>query len=176
MDNSSDSHPELIRSKRRERTILLIILFAVVLFGWYAFAPRPYVQEFCEPTYKAFAEKMGETDLPHTARNINFVCSSVGLGGRAHIYRFEAPPEDLKAYAIADYRSYDIEPSTKPPSFIKISDSPLCPDLSVYGIRNLTWFDVENIEEGITMERDHSHRPFTWIDTRQNVLYTFWTD
>ncbi len=35
---------------------------------------------------------------------------------------------------------------------------------------------VEDIEHVITLERDHSHRPIIWIDTRRNILYTYWTD
>jgi hypothetical protein len=48
--------------------------------------------------------------------------------------------------------------------------------LEPYGIHDLQWFDIGRIEEGISLKRDHDHRPFTWIDTRRGVLYSLWTD
>ena len=137
----------------------------------------PYVEDHAASTYAKFVDEVGETDIPESAKNIRHVCASVGMGGRAHIGRFEAPLEDCIAFGIAEFKSYDFDdvtPDNLP--FTKPSEAPHVPDLSGYGIRNLDWFDVENIEHAITLERDHSHRPFVWIDTQRNILYFYWTD
>lgn len=50
------------------------------------------------------------------------------------------------------------------------------PDLPAYGVARLSWFDVENVENGITLVRKGEHGPFVAIDTRREILYCWWTD
>ena len=64
----------------------------------------------------------------------------------------------------------------KAPSLVKMSEPAIQPDLTTYGIRPLRWFDVDRIEEGLVLDRTDTHQPFTWIDTRRKVLYSYWTD
>jgi hypothetical protein len=161
---------------RFRRTGLAVVLVVILFWAWYVVFPRPNVQEISAATYAAFVKQERDTDVPKNATNIHFVWSSVGLGGRARACRFEAPLEDLKAYAIADSSGYAVGPSLKAPAFAKLTEPARRPNLSRYGIQDLTWFDVERIQEGITLERGDSHAPITLIDTRRNVLYSYWTD
>jgi hypothetical protein len=174
---SSCSSPSASRFWRGGCAIVVLALLGSLIGGCYV-SFHPHVREFHAPTYEVFAETDGMHDsgVPRSAKNINFVYSSVAMGGRAHICRFEAPLEDLKAYALADFKRYDRDSNGRTAAFTKISVPAFRPNLDGYGIRDLHWFDVENIQEGITLPRDHDHRPFIWIDTRRNVLYLFWTD
>ena len=151
----------------------LVVIWSVVSFF------RPYVRDFSGATYEDFVAKAGsDFGLPKTAKEIRVVYSSVSLGGRAKVVKFTAPVEDCRKYAVADFRHYDTAQGDVPlPSFISIVGQPRLPGpLDAYGIRDLRWFDVESIEEGVTLKRDHAHRPFTWIDTRRGILYLYWTD
>ena len=138
---------------------------------------KAHVREVTAATYAEFVAQTGLTTLPESASNIRFVWSSVSLGGRAHVGKFECRLRIARNTSLADFRLYDFdEVSPEDLPFVPLDDAPSRPDLSSYGINNMDWFDVENIDEAITLERDHSHRPFIWIDTRRNILYTFWTD
>jgi len=152
---------------------VLIIIWCGVMFS------RPYVRDFSGRTYdEVVAVAGGDFGLPRSASNIRFVASSVGLGGRAHVVKFTAPVEDCRNYALADFRCYDTQQGSNPAAEFTPVTGRLCRPTSFgeYGVRDLRWFDIETIEEGITLERDHTHRPFTWIDTRRGILYSLWTD
>jgi len=139
----------------------------------------PLIRDVYASTHAEFVNQTEYAGVPRSAKNIRFIWSSVSLGGRAHIGRFEAPLEDCKSFGIAEFKVYDDgvhETNSDDLSFVTLTEEPHCPNLSDYGIDHLGWFDVENIKQAITLERDHSHRPFVWIDTQRNVLYTYWTD
>ena len=165
---------------RLRRTLLvaagligLILIWSVVSFF------RPYVRDFSGRTYEDFVAEAGaDFGLPQTATNIRVVYSSVSLGGRAHVVKFTAPIEDCRNYAVADFRHYDTGQGDVPsPAFLSIVGQPCLPGpLNAYGIRDLRWFDVESVAEGVALKRDHDRRPFTWIDTRRGTLYSYWTD
>jgi len=161
------------------RAVLVLALLVLCALGWTVYVMfTPHVKERAGRTYNEYIAQFGETDLPRTAQNIRYVASSVGLGGRAYLRRFEAPAEECKMYALIEYGYYDLDRAHagKPPQFEPISSRPEKPDLSAYDIRDLSWFDIENVVEGITLRRDHSHRPFIFIDVKRNIYYSFWTD
>ena len=157
--------------------ILAILALLVISLAFYGMV-TPHVTDRSVINYAAYVAQFGPTDLPHTATNIRFVMSGVGLGGRAHLYKFESPIKDAKIFALTEYASYDRgNGKASPKPQFEPAHSPLTkPDLSAYGIHDLSWFDVENITEGITLPRDHTHRPFIYIDTKRNIYYSFWTD
>jgi hypothetical protein len=113
--------------------------------------------------------------LPATAHDIRFVWANCGFSGHATVCRFEGPLEDLRTYAIADAKRY-APAAAGAPRLVKMSQPASQPDLTAYGIRPLKWFDVERIDEGLALERTDQRQPFTWIDTRRNALYSYWTD
>jgi hypothetical protein len=162
------------------RVTVGLVVFVGCFVAWCVIAFfRPYVRDFSSATYDGFVAKAGaDFELPSRAKDIRVVYSSVSLGGRAHVVKFTAPLEDCRRYALADFRHYEIQQNnTLTPEFMPINGRPnRPPSMKQYGIGDLGWFDVENVEEGITLKRDHDHRPFTWIDTRRGTLYTLWTD
>lgn len=163
-------------------------LFALVaLFGLAVYLTlfRPHVEKFEGSNYEEFLQSAGEESgrigdlgIPHEAWDIHYVTSSVGLGGGACVLRFKAPVEEAQKFALANFKNYDRKPEGQEPTpeFVPISGRLSAPVLTNYGIRDLGWYDIENVSVGITLKRDHSHRPFTVIDTQRGVLYTSWTD
>lgn len=162
---------------RRAAVCLAVLSACMVVWCVVAFS-RPHVRELRGATYNEFVAQAGEDfGLPPSARDIHFVISSVGLAGRARVVKFTAPVEDCRSYAVADSRALDGSRGATTPSFAPIVGRPAIPGpLEIYGIRDLRWFDIEGIQEGLTVERGQSQRHFTWIDTRRGILYSLWTD
>lgn len=162
------------------RVVVSLAVFAGCFLVWCAVDFfRPHVRDYSGKTREDFvAEAGGDFGLPRSARDIRFMASSVSLGGRAHAVKFTAPLADCRSYALADFRRYDLGPDKTPtPEFVPIVGSQdVTRALEGYGMHDLQWFDVGRIEEGVTLRRDHDHRPFTWIDTRKGILYSLWTD
>lgn len=161
----------------------LAVIAVVALFIMVNSISRtPIVIECQAATYEEYVAKFGETDLPKSAKNIRFVRSKPGFfPGGVWIIRLEAPIADCKAYALTTYSSYDYGKyaSVPPPEFVLIRESPHKPPKAILEpneIRDIAWFDIENVSKGLTLPRDHSHRPFICIDTEKEVLYTYWTD
>ena len=131
--------------------------------------------EVCLPTYESFVRHQGKTDLPATAHDIRFVWANCGLSGHATVCRFEGPidrPAGLRDCG----RETPCCRGRRRATLVKMSQPASQPDLTAYGIRPSKWFDVERIDEGLALDRTDKHQPFTWIDTRRNVLYSYWTD
>ena len=166
---------------------LVCLLVCLLAVGWFVrvmYLPHPELTE--KPLSLAeFNKRYGVSDFPATAKNIYFGRSSVGMGGRAYIYRFEAPIEDCIAHAKAEFDRYnemlyddpkDYPPSDPIPIESVPDEKPFKPDLSSYWLTRLDWFDVDRIREGLTIPREKAHHPFIWIDTDRGILYFFWTD
>jgi hypothetical protein len=162
------------------RVVVGLIILGGCFFVWCAVDFfLPHVQDWSGNTREEFVAKAGrDFGLPQSARDIRFVASSVSLGGRAHVVKFTAPLADCRSYALADFRHYEFGPDKTPtPEFFPFVGSPhVISPLEAYGIHDLQWFDTGMIAEGITLKRDHDHRPFTWIDTQRGILYSLWTD
>ena len=68
---------------------VIVAVCVVGSFIWAMWLPHPEISK--KPLSLAeFTERFGSSDFPATATNIYYGRSSVGLQGRAHIYRFEA--------------------------------------------------------------------------------------
>jgi hypothetical protein len=160
---------------RFSRVGLVVLLVVIVVVCWQRFFPPPTVREICQRSYESYVRDEGETDLPKSAHDIRFVWADCGLAGHARVCRFEGPLEDLRAYAIAE-ANRRAPAADKAPRLVKLTEPPSQPDLTAYGIRPLIWFDVERIEEGLVLDRTDKRQPFTWIDTRRKVLYSYGTD
>lgn len=155
--------------------LISLVILSVGLVVFLSFTP--HITDKKAVNSDEYIAMFGQTDLPNTAQNIRYITSSVSLGGRAYICRFEAPVQDCIIYAKKlckryqnDDRDYD------QPHFISMSERPEKPDLSVYGIRDLSWFDIEKMEAGLTFDKEYFHCPFIWIDTNRKVFYLWWTD
>ncbi len=113
--------------------------------------------------------------LPDEAVNIMFAEYQEWMAYE-FLLKFEAPVDACKAHARLllkqDNRdnpdspvSVELRPLTASPQAV-----PPSPPL------NATWFDVENIEQGLTGGEGGSHRPTIWIDTERGLVYYLLTD
>jgi hypothetical protein len=122
-------------------------------------------------------------DLPLSATNILYAQATVGLGGRARLYRFSAPPEDCLRYAqqlvsLNDGRNpapgANIETGlTK----LETRPTPLSADtLKAYGLEAVNWFSIDAITNGYSGSGPPDGRGLTWVDMGSGIFYYFWTD
>ena len=169
------------------KTILLALLtvlaIAIALIaGCYARALRPQVETISEPiSAQMFQSVIGNNQLPTSASNIWYARSSVGLGGRAFLYRFDAPEVDCQAYAqlintsIPDQEGDTTTPILKP---LDASPNPIDHDSlqRAYGLNTMGWFDVENIHTGWEGRGPPSSLASIWIDSERGRFYYYWTD
>jgi hypothetical protein len=122
-------------------------------------------------------------DLPLSATNIMYAQASVGMGGRAKLYRFSAPPEDCLRYAQrlaspgggqnqalgANSQTGLTKLDTRP--------TPLGADiLKAYGLEGVSWFRIDAITNGYSGSGPPNERGLTWVDTDSGTFYYFWTD
>lgn len=121
--------------------------------------------------------------LPSNASNIYEAFSSVGLGGGAHLYRFDAAVPDC-----IQFGERLIEGNGLSPAEIEAFSFPLRTDftaspnpvdiefLSAYGLSAIDWFDVETISTGFSGFGPPHGRAIFWIDTTRGRVYYYWTD
>lgn len=174
---------------RKAVVVALRVTFAllVTLVGLFVLSvciPHPRVTK--RPLSLAeFTAEFSRRGFPSTATNIYFGRSSVSLGGRAHIYRFEAPLEDCITFAKAEFERYNKHLFDNPADYLPsdpvpidfVGHAPFKPDLSHFWLNDLDWFDVDRIEEGLTIpQHPRGHHPLIWVDTRRGILYCWWTD
>src|SRR5690349_17264865 len=118
----------------------VVVLFVCGMIGCAVEFFRPHVRDFRAPTYSEFVAKAGrDYGLPRSAKDIRVVFSNVSFSGHAHVLKFTAPVEDCQKYALADFRHYDLGPSSAP-EFITIAERPVVPTFFEYGIHDLSWF------------------------------------
>ena len=175
LGSERDLSPIRLPRPRFSRMGLVVLLLVVGVVCWQRFCPPPAVTEVCLETYESFVRHHGKMDLPETAHDIRFVWADCGLAGRATLCRFEAPLDDLRAYALADAKRH-APAASRAPRLVEMAEPARQPDLTPYGVRPRKWFDVEQIDEGLALDRTDKHQPFTWIDTRRKVLYSYWTE
>lgn len=163
--------------------LLAVLAIAIALIaGCFAMVLRPQVQTISEPiSARMFQSETGNNQLPASASNIWYARSSVGLGGRAFIYRFDAPVVDCQAYAQRINTSFPVHgsDSTTPVlTPLDASPKPIDHDLleRAYGLSTTGWFDIENIHAGWEGRGPPSNLASIWIDSEQGRFYYYWTD
>lgn len=144
--------------------------------------PRTHITKH-PMTLSEFVQEFGVTNLPSSASNIYYAGSTVAMDfAGAKLYRFDAPLEDCIAHAclLIEYNNKNEGPErTFAKDLIKINSKPDPIQLEMmkaYGLKNLNWFDVENITNGLTVGRPPSNLPMFWIDEDRNRFYYHWTD
>ena len=169
------------------KTILIVLLTALaiaiaLIAGCYAMAIRPQVQTRSVPiSVDAFRLDTGINQLPTMASNIWYARSSVGLGGRAFLYRFDAPEKDCQAYARQiNASTSDNSGENANPILTPLASSPTSVDHDflkrAYGLNTTGWFDVENIHAGWEGRGPPSDLASIWIDSERGRFYYYWTD
>ena len=159
---------------------VLVLFFVIGLF----MMNRPMTQVSDHAlTYQEYKEQFRGTNIPPSASNIWYAWSSVGMGGRAHIFKFEAPLDDCTAFAKREFnhyvkQSYDNPTDYPSDDLVPLKERPDDPRsrLTHYGLKKLDWFDFERITNGLTIARPRSHLPHLWIDVDRSTLYSYWTD
>ena len=166
--------------KKSVKIVFGSLLLMILLFGGCVYLVfRPVVSDYSGATLTDFTRVAGySANLPASARNIRMVHSSVGLAGRAHIIRFEAPVEDCKKFVAAEYQVYASRKPNNGPKYIEMTKPPIPPVEwdKAYKIRHLEWFDVGSVKHGLELKPDNSHNLHAWIDTERHVLYLYWND
>jgi hypothetical protein len=178
----------IFRLIRRRLFLIIGVCLApfVLMFGSFAyvmFVPHPSVPE-TPLAYMEFTNRYPEhiAGLPSSASNIYLASSSVGLGGRAHLYRFDAPVADCIQFGerlIAD--------NGLSPAEIEVFHFPLRTDFTVnpdavdmaflraYGLGGIQWFDVETISRGFSGFGPPHGLAYFWIDAIRGRVYYYWT-
>ena len=159
---------------------VFVLLFALGLF----MMSRPTTEVVHASTAREYAERTGRTNyFPATSSNIWYAWASVGMGGRAHIFRFEAPLADCQNFAKREFNHYVKQlydnPTNYPPDdLVPLAEMPEDPRprLIEYGLKKLDWFDYRVVTNGLTITRPRSHLPVLWIDMDRSTLYSYWTD
>lgn len=154
------------------------------MFAVFFILPNPSGTE--EPLdFRAFTNAYPESirGLPPTASRIYLATSSVGMGGRARLFRFEAPVADCVAYGeglIASNGLTAIEREAfRLPMRTDFASSPDPVDigfLSHFGLGGLEWFDVETITMGFNGRGPPLGLSQLWVDTVRGRVYYYWTD
>ena len=130
-----------------------------------------------------FTQEFGENDLPKSAGNINLASSSVGSGGRARIYCFDAPLPDCLEYARQQVEQSKSKPGPAgqvpaEPDAISSHPEPINHLYlkSVYGLKDTRWFDIENIQHGFRGRGLPAGQSQFWIDSDHGRFYSYWTE
>jgi hypothetical protein len=175
------SHP---RSRRRWIWRLIFAISLAYLFALTFILPNPTVTD--EPlSYQAFTNTHHGSieSLPPSAHKIRFATSSVGLGGRALLYRFDAPVADCIAYGEGLIATNGLTASKREAfrfpmrtDFTSSHDPVDIGFLRHYGLSEIEWFDVETITSGFRGFGPPSGLSRLWIDTVRGRVYYYWTD
>jgi len=158
--------------------LLTCVIYVIVVMFW------PHIHVTKRPlSLSEFRQEFGDSDLPNSAGNINFASSSVGLGGRARIYRFDAPVQDCLEYARQQIKQSNSQPGPggqvpTEPAAISAHPEPIDHSSlrSAYGLRDTSWFDIENIQHGFEGRGPPYGLSQFWIDSDRGRFYYYWTD
>ena len=162
-------------------TVLVAIVAGVGFAYLLSISGRPNVQ-ICDQAMTYDEVKATWQMLPSTASNIWTASASVGMGGRARLYRFDAPNSDCLAYAAQLITKSNGDSDTNHQVSTKlfaISDPPSAIEArmkKVYGLETIDWFDVETIRTGFTGRGPPSGLSSFWVDTEKHRFYYYWTD
>ena len=157
--------------------VAIYYVFVVVVMNW------PNTHATKRPlSLSEFKKEFGESDFPNSASNINFAVSSVGMTGRAKIYRFDAPVQDCLEYAGQQVKKNNSQAGQSEqvptePAAISAHPEPIDHSFlkSAYGLSDTSWFDVENIQHGFEGRGPPSGLSQFWIDSDRGRFYScFW--
>lgn len=132
-----------------------------------------------------FTNRFGDIDLPLSATNILAASSSVGMGfAGAFLYRFDAPAEDCQSFAASLMDKNNQETSSESQMVntnlvvFKVNPAPILSEMlkTAYGLKELAWFDVDNIKSGLHGQCPPGGRGLFWIDLERGRFYYYWTD
>jgi hypothetical protein len=144
--------------------------------------PRVEVTEkpFSLSAFKALGK---DNDLPVNATNIVHGQATVGMIGRAILYRFSAPPKDCLRYAqrlaiLSGGRNLTSNSKTgSSPVKLATRPAPLRADtLKAYGLDGANWFSIDAITNGYSGSAPPDGLGLTWVDSDNDTFYYFWTD
>jgi hypothetical protein len=167
------------------RMPLVALLTAVVfIVGCFLTMSRPHVRTTSQPvSLQAFQTESKTFSLPSSASNIWYAWSSVGMGGRASIYRFDASITDCWTYAqqlLTDSNTQTLADHTVSTQLVPLTAPPQTVDHDslrrAYGLKATEWFDVENIHRGWEGRGPPSGLALIWIDAERERFYYYWTD
>jgi hypothetical protein len=115
----------------------------------------------------------GLSTLPQTASNVLFAWSSIGLGGRCRIFRFDAPPDECLTYAYRTAsQSLGVDTQDAKKVFLRIPPaSRFEGSLKHYGLGTAgSWFDVGSVTNGWCFEGGTPVMSL-WVDTTVGRCY-----
>ena len=116
----------------------------------------------------AYAD-LAEYGIPEGSTNFFRAGASIGMGGRAALFRFHAPLSNILAYV---QKKLESDESVMPPlGPVKVSH----PRLNHYGLHTINWFDVENITTGLVVQ---GPKPCSriYVDAERELYYYMRTD
>ena len=159
------------------------VFFVPIVTGlWIFFAPHPSFIE--SANYREFREAHPESieHLPDSATDIRMAISSRGLGGRAILYRFDAPADDCAEFGelmiASNGLSATARESFKWPVRSVITNHPAPIDLANLrvGLGRIEWFDIQSVSNGFSGFGPPFGLSKLWIDTKRGRVYYYWTD
>jgi len=162
---------------------MFALILTRILLGW-STVIRPHAEFTTEPMPLAeFTNRFEDIKLPASATSILYARSSAGLGGRAMLYRFDAPVSDCVSYArrlteITDGQSESAQRGAATNLVAVLSPPPPIQKhlLRNYGLGDVRWFDCENIRAGFSGRGSPNSLASFWIDTERRRFYYYWTD
>ena len=114
--------------------------------------------------------------FPESATNIYFASASVGPGGRLKMYRFDAPVDELMIHAYSEASNHWEKVTVVTSSVTQVEFDQEFIQRS-YFVKDLSWFDVDKIEDGVELRTgDHSSYPTMWVDRKRERFYLFMSD
>ena len=114
--------------------------------------------------------------FPESATNIYFATASVGPGGRLKMYRFDAPVAELMRHAYSEASNH-WEKVTVVTSSVTQAEFDQALFQNAYHVKDLSWFDVETIEDGVEFRTgDHGAYPTMWVDRTRERFYLLMSD
>ena len=103
--------------------------------------------------------------------------ATAGIGGRATLYRFSAPPEDCLDYAQRLATRSGGRSTTNNPAKLKTKPAPLSEEtLKAYGLEAMNWFSIDQITNGYSGSAPPDGLGLTWVDSDRGIFYYLWTD
>lgn len=164
------------RIKRKVWTGVIVATVAFVVLLVVLGCPLvPRTTETSGPVALAEARRGCPIPLPDSARNVRYACYSLWQGYEVYV-RFEAPPGDCLAHVNPVFATWQGQhgfangPSQLPRPLISAPERVRSSSL------NVTWFDVQDIRNGVAAGEGGPMSPRIWGDVDRGVFYFAVTD